>query len=522
MSGSVNAWTGRWRNRIALAGLLFVVAMSGAVSFSQALGVYDEGFALTSAWRLLQGEVPHRDYWAAYPPGTSLALAATFAVIGPSLEASRILHVTWSTVLLVSMFGLLKEMASRTRAALACTVAALWTSASFPASYAMLPALAISLAALWLYVAALRTNSNGRMVTAGALAGTVVLFRHDVFGYLFVSIALTLALDFSIRRRTTWAPPHAGTTRFLVAMGVVGAMLLIALLWVVGWRSFLDQAIVFPATGMRENRLLPVPDWWSPSPIIDWLLAWSSPISTVLILACSARLLWKGDPMRRSLLLILAIFCALLTLQSHNRLDLTHAAPSMLVVLVLLAITSFREPDGQWRPLSRLAAATVAALVALPTLLSVLPWIDLQSVARCLAGQHRTTCPPTPAAQDEVLSFLERHVPAGEPVFVANARHDKVFVNDASLYFRLRRPVPVKWHEMHPGVITTAAVQSEIVASLTARPVRYVVIAQMPESTEPNASAQSSGITLLDEYLASHFSTIYQVGRYSVRQRHSP
>src|SRR5262249_438045 len=48
------------------------------------LGLFDEGFELYGAVRVLAGEVPYRDFWYVYPPGELYVLAGLFAVVGPS------------------------------------------------------------------------------------------------------------------------------------------------------------------------------------------------------------------------------------------------------------------------------------------------------------------------------------------------------------------------------------------------------------------------------------------------------
>ena len=506
-----------------LVALCIVVAATAAVSFTQPLGVYDEGFALTSAWRLLQGEVPHRDYWAAYPAGTSVVMALAFAAFEPTLAVSRAVHVGWSIVLLVSMLAVLRQVVALPRAALATAVAALWVSAAFPASYAMVPALALCMLSLWLRGWARQRGGRHRMALAGAIAGTIMGFRHDLFGYLFIAFALAAVIDYTARRR----PPgvrafDAGTSWFLAAMAAVGAATLGMMVWSAGWQAFIDQAIVFPATGMRANRLLPVPALVSSPATVAWLLAWAGPVATVLLGAASARALWHRGPQTWCLAFVCGALSLLLTLQGHNRMDLSHAAPSVLFVLMLAALAPWTTPGGA---VSKLPAATVA-LALLPmavlTVLQVLPWIDLKGAGRCLAERRQVACVRTPAEQDEVLAFIERTIPAGEPVLVANSRHDKIFVNDASLYFRMRRPVPVKWHEMHPGVVTTSEVQSAIVKAVESGRIRHVVVAEMPESSEPNASAVSSNVTLLDEHLARHFAPVQRFGRYVVLSRTGP
>ena len=78
------------------------------------------------------------------------------------------------------------------------------------------------------------------------------------------------------------------------------------------------------------------------------------------------------------------------------------------------------------------------------------------------------------------------------------------------------RPVTY-WHDLHPGVQTTAEVQAEMVGEFRARPLDHVVLNRRWDTrAEPNASARSSGVTLLDDYLRANFRPVYSSGRLTV------
>ena len=66
------------------------------------------------------------------------------------------------------------------------------------------------------------------------------------------------------------------------------------------------------------------------------------------------------------------------------------------------------------------------------------------------------------------MQILDHQSPDGEPLFAGLLRHDNVFANDVSIYFLADRPIATRYHELHPGVTTTQAVQEEMVAELQA------------------------------------------------------
>jgi hypothetical protein len=98
-------------------------------------------------------------------------------------------------------------------------------------------------------------------------------------------------------------------------------------------------------------------------------------------------------------------------------------------------------------------------------------------------------------------------VPAGAPVLVAPPRFDRVRVGDPLLYVILDRPNPTRYDVMQPGVVTTAAVQREMIGDLARARPRVLVRWLDPRASElePNGSARSSGVVLLDRWLAARY-----------------
>jgi hypothetical protein len=124
-------------------------------------------------------------------------------------------------------------------------------------------------------------------------------------------------------------------------------------------------------------------------------------------------------------------------------------------------------------------------------------------------------------AIDALVPYVRARVPAGRPVFVANPRYDLVRVGDPLLYVLLDRHNPTRYDVMQPGVVTTAPVQREIARELErARPaliVRWLnPVASQPE---PNGAGRSSGVRILDRYLAGSYAEIRRFGEFAVLRR---
>jgi hypothetical protein len=122
------------------------------------------------------------------------------------------------------------------------------------------------------------------------------------------------------------------------------------------------------------------------------------------------------------------------------------------------------------------------------------------------------------------LAGLEREIGAltrpNEPIFVANPRFDLVHAGDPLLYIILGHPNPTRYDVMQPGVVTTAPVQREIIASLQRSHTRVVVRWLDPRASlaEPNGGGRSSGVHILDAWLRAHFRPVARFGVYAVLQ----
>ncbi len=62
-----------------------------ALFFNRGFAYYDEGFILQGAQRILQGELPYRDFDLIYTPGTLFLVSAVFKLFGESILVGRLL-----------------------------------------------------------------------------------------------------------------------------------------------------------------------------------------------------------------------------------------------------------------------------------------------------------------------------------------------------------------------------------------------------------------------------------------------
>jgi hypothetical protein len=490
-------------------------------SFIRDIGIYDEGFALTNALRIMNGEVPFRDYWAAYPPGTSYVLMVFFSIFEPSLIVARTVNLAWTLILLGSFYVVARRFTNTWIGLVSIIVTTLWISASLYPSYSVTPALALIFLVLSLYFTGLCTNRGPLITLSGILGGLVVFFRHDLSAYLFIALCVPLLFVLKTRSELIGDLLRKNVNRFLLAYVLVTASALLLLVYKCGFDNFIQQTLVFPATGMRENRLLPFPGFfeffhaWKSR----WVLAWIVPVFVV----AGGLYAWRTRKNMAGIELVaVTIFASmslLLTVQSHNRLDMPHAAPSMILLMCFLLVifgkTSFKEFPNN------VVAGAFLVSFAIYSIGVTSRDIGYRKVIDCVLSGSVSTCIRLGQGQVEVVDYINSHYNKAEYIFVGNTRHDKIYTNDASLYFLLRRPIPIMWNEMHPGEVTTAPVQRAIIEQLDSKRVSVVVLADMPEPTEKNASSISSNVFLLDDYIKHNFHPVFSDRKYTVMQRTS-
>jgi hypothetical protein len=131
------------------------------------------------------------------------------------------------------------------------------------------------------------------------------------------------------------------------------------------------------------------------------------------------------------------------------------------------------------------------------------------------------TSPRDARALRRVIRAVRRRTPRGEPVLVAPPRFDRVRVGDPMLNVLLRRPNPTRYDVMQPGVVTTARVQREMARDLVRSRAPVVVrwVARTARAGEPNGSARSSGVRLLDRTIAARYRRVARYGDYVILAR---
>jgi hypothetical protein len=300
-----------------------------------------------------------------------------------------------------------------------------------------------------------------------------------------------------------------------------------------------QNLVVFPATTFRAVRALPKPPLIMNLQSLSWeayghwarfyvpLLIYTSALAMIAVSVVRRYRRSDRGPVTTEDLGLLAVTLNGLGLfmQATGRYEKLHALPTTVPASLVLTGLLARIPKQVIRQVGVAIPLIVAlgVLLASPYLLDfVRPALDVFKAWQpwgCYAKIPRASCVPLVPGQEWAASALKARTEPDAFVFVGNTRHDRIVVNDLALYFLAARPCPTRYGELHPGVATTRSVQQRIIADLVNRRVQWIVLAEVWNPSEPNASAVSSGVDILDAYIRTYFRPVAEEANYALWRR---
>jgi hypothetical protein len=467
------------RGPVWIAALWLAGALLSGFTLRRYLGPLDEGVLMQAAARMADGQWPWRDFGWAYGPGQPLAQLA----LGDSLLSWRVLRIAADATAAVLIWALVRDV--RPRWALPAWLAAAVTAAQPTSANPTAPALAFSLAAVFL-------ATRGRPAWAGALAGLAAFWRPDMGAIAALAAAAVFVVgardDRSAERD---AAPWRDALVVLGSAALVGLALYAPFIAAAGPGTVWD-ALVVQATRDGDYWRLPFPDGFGGGDAKDFL-AWLAPYGALVVLALAVI-------QRRAVGLV--VLGAGATIYYVSRADLEHAQGLLVVGAGLAALVRPRL----------LGAAVLAILIAVgvgnraSALLRPPDLVPFESVR----------VPPEDAeALTKTIALVQRLVPPGEPIYVAPRRSDLVSFSNPLLHRLTDRP-----NVLRRDVLLQAKPdeQAAIVAKLQRTRPRVIIRWTDPASAaaEPNRRGRPSGSRALDEYIDGAYVLKARYGSYDV------
>jgi hypothetical protein len=481
--------------------------------------INDEGLMLQAAARIASGEVPYSDFWWYYPPGQPYLLGALWKIFGPSLIEWRAVRVLADATVALLAWQLARRYANPKLALLAWAVALL--AMAYPSGPHPFPiALALALGALICF--------DKRPVFAGILAGLCAAWRLEFAAYLGLGILISYGAAPTPFRR-------GGAARFLLAAAATAAAAFLPVLLAAGLRTSWDLLIAYPLKDFSAYQGLPLELIYSGplntaslagffSDSFENLLLFYLPVVLLIGFAGGALALLLSSKGRRDYALAaLLIFSLGMAHYLIVRPDVFHTAPLAVCVAVVGAIAIARSAGraashGRARSALILAGAVIAGgslayslVEGLDRQLLVLrePTVKLATPTANGVRAAAAVAEPLAAAVADVRS---RTAP-NAPIYVIGRRADITTSGAPLFYILAERKNPTRYDIAAPGVVTSAAVQAEIVADLERAKPELIVrwLSPLTAAPEPNRAGRSSGVRLLDRYIGANY---VESGRY--------
>jgi hypothetical protein len=400
----------------------------------------DEGAVNAYAVRVLEGDVPHRDFLTFYGPANPWLVAGAFAVFGESVGVERGVGLFYRLLIVASLFVLGWRLGGVVGGAAGGVVATTILLGDLVWAYATYGALAFGLLGLALLASSATAEpSRGRtvaLVAGGIASGAALLVRFDFAPAVVVSAIPLLLLATRTARLRFGAAFLATVAIYVVHLAVVGPDRV---------RRVVEDLLETGSGRYLRRQTI----WEYPGN----LLAMGN-IATAALVVVGVLLVWRRrDELAPRIVLASGLFSLGVLPLTISRMDPMHIRPyaltplSLLPALALLLVALY-VPSRR----AKLGAALATAAVVL--------WgvnhyggydLDHFRSIRDVRSAYRGFYDDDSAGARVLVERLERISEPGESVFVGPQDLRRTNYGPTYMYFLLRELEPASYYlEMNP------------------------------------------------------------------------
>ena len=224
--------------------LILISLIIGLLSLAYYLSYYkypevdvDEGLLIQGAQRALDGQLPLKDFHQ-YMPGRYYLLAVWFLIFGKSIAVARLLLILVHTLKNILMFHVARRLLplpfSLIPVGLMVLLPGFWVKADISS--------VLLLNTLFLLKYLTPPHRTRHLVYLGLSVGFSVLFREDMAGYSFLTVAVLLLVKGILDKERLWSILWKGLLFSLMISAVLAPVVL--LYWQQGGLSRLGQGIL--------------------------------------------------------------------------------------------------------------------------------------------------------------------------------------------------------------------------------------------------------------------------------------
>ena len=383
-------------------------------------------------------------------------------------------------------------------------------------------ALFLSLLSIFTYLKF--NDKNAGLILPGALAAMTGFFRHD-FG-LYVLIAI-IAGNFVFNNQ--WKTIIKKSFWVVIGFMIVLIPLAAYFLSNVPFDSLRDQLIDTPREVFADYRSLPFPVFEifsdPPGSLREFITkGWQAVVYLfpLIFIVYGFIYFYKNRKIDKgAVVFIFSLLALLMYSQCIVRSDTEHLTPSIIIVFPLIAFALIKEGIQRLRKI--VIYFVIAIIVSFPLMKKAILVRKIVSGNSIEILSERSSCimaePIFANDYNEVLNYFRNNVSDNDMLFSGCTRHDKLLLNDVMIYFLSQKKSASFYHELHPGVTTTLEVQDRIIDEISKNNPGFIIISRQDAVREPNKSSESSGITLLDEYISDRYRHVFEKGAYSILEK---
>lgn len=500
------------------------------IIFDTYLNLYDDGIILVGAKRVLSGEIPYKDFWTMYSPGQFYSLALIFYYFGESVFWLKILGFFSKSLIVSVSFVYICKFCRVGYAIFVIFILIFLLIAARHEAFPVFPSLAFSMLAILFF----SENSNPRKISffyAGLLTGLSALFRHDIGFYTLLAVTSLLPIRFVFNKKNS-AVFGVETIKkysiYFLGIFFVLSPFFIYFFIKVEVCDLYFSLIYFPSKVYALTRNLPFPS------LLDFsgynLISFSVylPLLTILPAIFFIKLNRSENPVIFFSLLL--VFSLLIVLKGIVRVEIVHMLHAIMVSLCLLFIMIGFFYTKKLLKLLFLTIS-IAILFAFPlfkysagfVIDNALEQVKLRKInaVNCFElKDSRLGCFTIESDYKNAIKYVAENTQVSDRLYVGPARHDKIYLNAVAFYFLVDRKAVTKWHESHPGLQTTEAIQLEMISELTINPPKLIILDSRWDGVlEPNESSISSFIYDLDAYISKNYILFKEFGAVQLLRR---
>jgi hypothetical protein len=477
------------------------------------LGPFDEAFILVGAEKILNKQIPHKDFSSEYPLGQISTLAAIFRVFGVTVMAERVYDLIIKSLLSLSIFVIIRFAASNGTALVGWIMSLIWLQHSSAPAYPVYPCILFIFISAQFLLLHMKEQKEHYVLFSAFFIVLAVLFRHDIG--IYAAIAITIVL---ICRRIVGVQSWTPIVSFITSGVLSGLPMLIYFVMNSALEYLYDDLILLPWT-FSKYQTFPYPS----------LSLWNLPFYVfplvVLINAITAVILIKSNRNDTTAyaLLLFSLIGIFFFNQARWRSDMVHLIPLALTAIllspILLHTLTKKLSLNAWAYRIVFISFIIfwgitlsKPMIVIKRLLSTTNGYIVKNIN---PGFERIKYWNIREDIRDTVEYIKKNTTKNDYIYVGVKNHDKFNWNEPIIYFLSERDCASRYYVLNTGFQTTAKVQESMVNEFKKRPPRLVALLTRFRQ-EPNQSIIDSKVNILDNYISSNYELKDTYGYYEI------